>query len=169
MRVFKYPAQVRGIDAKSDLIDEQALALTMAVMTQVHVSRIRYLHALKELRTARDYLAVQQRILDQIHAQESAGRMSEQAVVKEELNTLLAEAKNDIAYANVENAIGTLYLSIGVDPLGADVAPENGCGHACSSSSRCEARHAPPSRTSCSCRRSGHSLVDHRDPLGAAA
>lgn len=120
LKVFQYPAQRRLIDAKGALIDEQSLALTMAVMTQVHVSKMRYHLAESELRTAREYHDVQNKILDQIKAQHSAGRVSDQALIREEMNTLVAEVKRDIAYASLQNAVGSIYSSIGIAPFAAD-------------------------------------------------
>jgi len=122
LKLFQYPTQMYAIEEKSALLDQQALALTMAVMTQVHVSRIRYLHALTELQTAREYLKIQISILEQMRAQNKAGRISEQALIREEMNTLLADAKRDLAYAGMQNTVGGIFASIGLDPLGGNVS-----------------------------------------------
>jgi hypothetical protein len=104
------------IDSQDAMLNERALALTMAVMTQVHVSRIRFLHAKKELRIAGEYRDVQRRLLDQMRAEASAERISKQTLIREEMNTLVAEAKYDIAYAQMQNAYANLFSSMGLDP-----------------------------------------------------
>lgn len=124
LRAFQYPLQKQQIDDKQALLDQQALALTMAIMTQVHVSHIRYRHALSELKTARDYNDVQRRILQQVRAQSEAGRMSEQALIREEMNALLSEAKRDLAYAALQNTVGSISASIGLDAVGAGVSSD---------------------------------------------
>jgi outer membrane protein TolC len=129
MKLFQYPARKEVIDAQDRLLDQRALAVTMAVMTQVHVARVRYLHSVRELRTAADYLNVQNDILAQVRAQAKAERVGEQPVIREEMNALLAEVKFDLAHAQVQNALALIYSSTGLDPidptvdLTADVAP----------------------------------------------
>jgi outer membrane protein TolC len=121
VRVFQYPAKRSVIKGQDELLDARALALTMAVMTQVHVSRMRYLNLSKELATARDYFDVQTRLVKQMRNEAAADRISEQTLIREELNTLVAEAKRDIAFASVQNAFGNVFASVGLDPYGSDV------------------------------------------------
>lgn len=116
MKVFSYRDRQAVIDSQDDMLHERALALTMAVMTQVHVARIRFLHARKELRIAAEYRDVQRRLLDQMRAEASADRISKQTLIREEMNTLVAEAKYDIAYAQLQNAYANLFSSMGLDP-----------------------------------------------------
>ncbi len=118
MRAFQYPTKRRVIDAQDQLLDARSLALTMAIMTQVHVSRIRYGLVSKELATARDYLDVQTRLVTQIRNEAKAERISEQTLIREEMNTLVAEVKRDIAFASVQNAYANIHSSAGLDPYG---------------------------------------------------
>jgi outer membrane protein TolC len=90
-------------------------------MTQVHVSRARLGHFTEELETAEQGHAVQGRILEQIRAGYSAGAISQQTRLREEMNTLVAEVKYDIAYADAQNAYANLYASMGLDEFGADL------------------------------------------------
>ncbi|MGQ0455524.1 MAG: TolC family protein [Hyphomicrobium sp.] len=116
LKAFAYPARRDVIDLQDQLLGERALAVTMAVMTQVHVSRIRFIHAQKELRTASEYRDVQRRLLDQMRAEANAERISNQTLIREQMNTLVAEAKYDIAYAQLQNAFANLFSSLGLDP-----------------------------------------------------
>ena len=116
MKVFQYPTKQGVIEAQDNLLDARALALTMAVMTQVHVSRIRYVNASRELKTARDYFDVQSRLVGQMRKEAAAERISEQTLIREELNTLVAEAQRDIAYSGAQNSFANIFASIGLDP-----------------------------------------------------
>ncbi|MFN0217178.1 MAG: TolC family protein [Hyphomicrobium sp.] len=116
LKVFSYPARRDLVGLQDQLLGERALAVTMAVMTQVHVSRIRFFHAQKELRTAAEYRDVQRRLLDQMRAEATAERISNQTLIREQMNTLIAEAKYDIAYAQMQNAFANLFSSLGLDP-----------------------------------------------------
>lgn len=121
LKVFSYGARRDVIDLSDEMLHQRALALTMAVMTQVHVSRIRYFHARKELQTAGEYLDVQRRLLKQIRAEATADRVSSQTLIREEMNTLIAEAKYDVAYAQLQNAYANLFSSMGLDPYGWEI------------------------------------------------
>jgi Outer membrane efflux protein len=123
LRVFQYPAKAGVIEGQDRLLDARALALTMAVMTQVHVSRIRYFNAAKELRTAREYFNIQNDLVTQMRKEAANGRISEQTLIREELNTLVAEAKRDIAFAAAQNAFANVFASIGLDPYSNSADP----------------------------------------------
>lgn len=123
LRLVQYPAKREVIHAQDRLLDERSLALTMAVMTQVHVSRIRFYHYQKELATAGEYLAVQRRLVGLMRDEAGANRISEQTLIREEMNTLVAEVKHDIAYASLQNAFANVYASMGLDPLASEIDP----------------------------------------------
>ena len=119
MTVFRYPARNAQIEGQNQLLDQRALALTMAIITQVHVGRIRYYHFSQELQTSDEFLNVQRRLLQQIHAQAITDKVSEQTLIREEMNMLVAQAKRDISFAVLQTAYANIYESIGLDPYGA--------------------------------------------------
>ena len=121
LKVFSYPARREVVALQDEMLHQRSLALTMAVMTQVHVSRIRFLHANKELKTASEYRDVQRRLLEQMRAEAAADRISKQTLIREEMNTLVAEAKYDVAYAQLQNAYANLFSSMGLDPYNWEV------------------------------------------------
>ena len=124
VRAFQYPAKRGVIEGQDKLLNARALALTMAVMTQVHVSRIRYANMAHELLTAREFLDVQTRLVRQMRNEASADRISEQTLIREELNTLVAEVKRDIAFAAMQSAFANVFASVGLDPYANDVSPD---------------------------------------------
>lgn len=115
LNVFRYPERTGLIGAQDALLDQRALAVTMAVMTQVHVSRIRHRLAMKELQTAASFRSVQRRIVQQMRAAAYVESASEQTLIREEMNTLIAEVKYDLAHAAVQNARANVYASLGLD------------------------------------------------------
>lgn len=121
LNLFKLPAQKKVIQAQDDLLRQRELALTMAVMTQVHVARATYAHRTNELDTASHQYAVQNKIMYQIRSGFKAGAMSQQTLLREEMNTLVSEVKYDIAYAAAQNAYANLFSSMGIDEFAPDV------------------------------------------------
>lgn len=74
MRSYPYPAIKKENEARADVERAQALAMTMAVFTQVHAARARYAQQSLILKDAADYLAVQRKILAQARASASEER-----------------------------------------------------------------------------------------------
>ena len=118
INAFKYPAHRASIEAQSVLLDKQALAMSMAVITQVHVSRTRFELAKKHLDTMRQSHTVQNGILEQMDARYQSRKASRHSIIRERMNALVADAKYDIALADLQNSFANLYASIGVDPFG---------------------------------------------------
>ncbi len=120
LNVFKYPARKRLVEAKDQLLDTRALAITMAIMTQVHVSRARFINARKLYFSAAKHLKIQSGILRQIRESAAADQASEQTLIREEMNTLVSRVKRDVAYADLQNAYANIYSAMGLDPYTAE-------------------------------------------------
>ena len=114
LKVFSYPARRAVIEEQDELLKTRALAVTMAIMTQVYVTRIRYGHTQHELAIARRYRDAQRNLLGQIRAEAAADRVSRQTLVREEMVMLVAEAKLDIAHAAVESAFAQAESALGL-------------------------------------------------------
>lgn len=115
MKVVQYPAKRELLGSQDRLLDQKSLALTMAIMTQVHVSRARYIHARKELETAGQLRGIQANLLRHVEAATDVDRTGEQARIREKMNMIVADVRYDLAYANVQNAYGNIYASLGLD------------------------------------------------------
>ncbi len=118
MKVFAYPVKKRVIETEGDLIEQRSLAMTMAVMTQVEVARANYHYLRKSAATASQYYNIQHQIVHKTRASARVDETSEQTLIREEMNALIASAQYDIAYAELQNAFARIYSTIGVDPYG---------------------------------------------------
>jgi len=125
LNVLKLPATRRNIKAKDKVLDAERLAMSMAILTQVHVGIAQHEHAKREYRTAADYFFTQKKILDQIISARKADSVNEQSVIREQMNTLVAEVKYDIAFADIENTYAGLLGSVGIDPVPYDVEEDS--------------------------------------------
>jgi outer membrane protein TolC len=119
--VFKGPAAMAAGHAQESLAREQMLALSMAVLSQVHLADIRYQESIKEYELSAEYLDVANRITDQTRASEKAARAGEMKLIHEELNLVVAELRRDMAYTEMQCSFGRLFASMGLDPLPAEV------------------------------------------------
>ena len=123
MKVFQYPAQTAVIDHQDKLLDQRALALTMAIMTQIYVSEARLVFFKRELATANTYNNTQQELVGHIRAEHAANQISEQTLLREELNAAVAELKLDIARASLQTGYANLIAALGLDPA-PEISPD---------------------------------------------
>jgi outer membrane protein, multidrug efflux system len=121
LRLFSAPAQIRAAQAAQDVADQRRVALSMAVLTQLFVSRANFEEAKRRFETARTLESLDARILEQLRSELQAQRAGELAVIQGELNAVRAALQRDLAYAEVNNAFGQIFVAIGADPLPRDL------------------------------------------------
>ena len=119
VKAFRYPAKKRVVKSQAQVLDARANALAMTIMTQVHLSQIRFEFSHREFDNAREFRSVQKRILRQVQKEAQASIASKLTLLREELNMLVANARYDIAYADLQGAYGQVFTSIGRDLYGA--------------------------------------------------
>lgn len=121
IRVIETPVRRRRAKANLAVERERALAAAAAVSSQVHLSLVRFAARQEMLNTSKNSQTVQSEILNQIERAKNAKRASYQTYIRERMNTIIAEARYDIAHAEVQEAYSNIYASMGFDPFGADV------------------------------------------------
>lgn len=115
--VLKAPALKDLSDAQSKLAQERRMALTAAVLGQVHLSRISLENAKEQFETSFDYLQVVRKIREQVRQMRTAERSGELELIREEMAEMLADLRRDVAYAELQNSYGRIFVSAGLDPL----------------------------------------------------
>jgi len=125
LNVFKYPATKRVAETQAEILDAQRLALSMAILTQVHIGLAQYEHAKNKYLTAADYNETQIKILEQIQTAAEVDAASQQDLIREEMNALVSEVRYDIAYAELEGAYANSYAAMGIDPSFDNLDTEN--------------------------------------------
>ncbi|MDX1353325.1 MAG: TolC family protein, partial [Thiomicrorhabdus sp.] len=97
------------------LVKEQAIASSMAVISQVHISNIRFNESRKNFKIADQYYEVSKRIGEQAVISNQMQNMGELGLIREKMNELLAELRRDVAYSDMQNSFGEIFTSIGLD------------------------------------------------------
>jgi len=124
MNVFRHPARLQVIDAQKEVLNMQSLALTMTIMTQVHVAVAQYEAALEDVKLTQRYFETQMKIADHVHQSWSLNRLSEHMVIREKVQGLLAELRYEMALAKLEMAYANLLAAIGEDPFPVNLSDE---------------------------------------------
>jgi hypothetical protein len=117
MNVFRFGKIEQLNKLKVEVNKQQALATSMAVISQVHIADIQFKESNDTYALATQYFDVAQRIKSQVDANRLTQNIGELTVIREELNALLAELRRDVAFAEVQNNFGKLLVSMGLDPL----------------------------------------------------
>ena len=113
--VFRAPIIKEINERNTQIIKERRLALSMAVLSQVHISNIEYQMALEEYETAKKYYEVSRKITEQVRNAQKIARFGELELIREEASLLVAELRRDIAYSRVQFSIAQVYSSVGID------------------------------------------------------
>ena len=115
LNVFRAPKLEEVNEMNTEIIQEQRLALSMAVLSQVHISNIEYQMALEEYETADRYYDVSRKITEQVRNAQKIARFGELELIREEASLLVAELRRDIAFSKVQFSVAQVYTSVGVD------------------------------------------------------
>lgn len=111
------PAALRTAEAQEEVDRARRLALTMAVLTQLHVAALEYRESREEYRIAADLSRVDDRIVRQLSAAAATQRTGDLDLIQGELNAVFGMLRRDLAYAEAQNAAGRIFVSLGLDPL----------------------------------------------------
>ena len=117
LRAFSMPATKAKVEAQGTMLDTRSLSVAMAVMTQVHVSRAKFLQTQKQFKTASELADVQRKLLNVVKAEVGAQRTSQQVLIREEMNTIVSDSKRDVVFADLQNAYASVYSSLGLDAV----------------------------------------------------
>ena len=115
LNVFQLGNNSEINELNEKIIKEQRLALSMTILSQVHIANINYAQTLREYSNARQYLEVSQRINDLISNAQKISRFGELEIIREEASLLVAKLRNDIAFAELQYSLGSLYSSVGMN------------------------------------------------------
>ena len=124
LNVFRHPVRLQVIEAQDEVLNAQSLALTMTIMTQVHVAVAQYEAALEDVKIAQRYFHTQLKIATHVQQSWSLDRLSEHMVIREKVQALVAELRYETARAKLEMAYANLLAAIGKDPFPVNVSDD---------------------------------------------
>lgn len=121
VRIISIPGVMKLNDAQTEIADYRRLAMTMAVIAQVQISARQYAIARKSFERSRDMADINRRIADLQSNTQEAQTTSNLDLIREKANAVLAELRSNRSYADLQNADASIYMTLGLDPLPADV------------------------------------------------
>jgi len=110
---FRTPAVLKAIEAHQQVLDAQSLAMTVAILTEVHVGAVQFVNAREEYYNARNYHETQQAIGDQTKSLWLTQSIDDLTLIREQVNDVLADVQLDSARCGLETAYAALMASLG--------------------------------------------------------
>ncbi|WP_159967669.1 TolC family protein [Pseudomonas sp. 9Ag] len=115
--VISAPAAINVAKAGEEVAAARRQAMSIAVLAQLYVANANYREALRQFKTSQQLSDIEGQIVGQLRSRYQAAGLGELDLIQGELNTLQADLRRDLAYADLRNAYGQIFASAGLDPL----------------------------------------------------
>lgn len=125
LSVFRTPAKLKAIEAHGQMLDAQSLALSLSILTEVHVGAAQFLHAREEYQDAWDYQRAQVAIAAHTRNLWMTQRTNDLTLIREQVNDVAADVRLDAARSGLEAAYATLMASLGEEAVPASMGEQN--------------------------------------------
>lgn len=123
--VLSAPAAIDVAKAGQEVADARRQAMSMAILAQLHVANANFREAQRQFRTSQQLAGLDGQIVEQLRNRYQAQGIGELELIQGELNTLQADLRRDLAYAELRNSYGQLFASVGLDPLPETIAADS--------------------------------------------
>lgn len=117
LNVFNTNIKKKLAKTQVELAKQQKLAVSMAIVSQVHMSMIDLALAKKQYKVSEDYYKVAEEIYNIIQSENNFDMNGKLSLIKEKLNYLISNLRLASSYAKVQNAYGKVISSVGVDNI----------------------------------------------------
>ncbi|HZX18694.1 MAG TPA: TolC family protein [Pseudomonas sp.] len=115
--VISAPAAIDVAKAGEEVAAARRQAMSIAVLAQLYVANANYREALRQFKTNQQLSDIDGQIVGQLRNRYQAAGLGELELIQGELNTLQADLRRDLSYADLRNAYGQIFASAGLDPL----------------------------------------------------
>ena len=116
MGLLAAPAQMRLADAGVALADQRRMATQMVVLTQLHIARLQYANASRQLARAEAIAGVDERLEKQISNQAEAAKLTPLDRVSQQSAAVLSQLRLYQALSNNQAAASRLQATLGLEP-----------------------------------------------------
>lgn len=123
--VLSAPAAIDVAKAGQEVADARRQAMSMAILAQLHVANANFREAQRQFQTSQQLAGLDSQIVEQLRNRHQAQGIGELELIQGELNTLQADLRRDLAYAELRNSYGQLFASVGFDPLPESIASDS--------------------------------------------
>lgn len=116
--LFTGPKQIELAKTGVEVDKVRRYAMSVAVLTQVNLATGRFATAREQYQLAYELMQVEQKLFQEAQKQQQADSSNELNVLKARTQALLARMKHLESYAELQNALGRIQHSLGLDVSG---------------------------------------------------
>lgn len=117
LNLISAPSQIALSQNQEEYQELMRQALSLSVLAQVHIGYRRLLQAVEEFVTAQALSDVNERLFQHAQAGKQAATMNELDLIHRETERITSLTRRDIAYAELRNAVGVFFVTLGSDVL----------------------------------------------------
>ncbi len=117
LNLLKGPIQYKAATANTEMTAAQRLALSMAVLTQVHLSYHEFFSRQRQYDLSRQLQDIEANIYQQTQNAVISGSQNRMIGIRTATTAMMAEFRSFQNYAALQNAYGQIIATLGVDPL----------------------------------------------------
>ena len=117
MNLVSGPARYAIAESQTEIIKYQRLALSAAIMTQVHVSYRDYFSRKRQYELSEQLQNIDAKIYEQIKNQAESGSQNHLNEIRSASSTLMATYQKSQSYASLQNAYEQVKATLGYNPL----------------------------------------------------
>jgi outer membrane protein OmpA-like peptidoglycan-associated protein/outer membrane protein TolC len=117
LNLISGPSQYKIAKSQTEIAQAQRLALSMAILTQVHVAYQDFYSRKRQYELSEQLQDVDTRIHEQTMNQAKSGAQNHLNEIRSATAALMAEYRSYQNYASLQNACGQIIATIGEDPL----------------------------------------------------
>ncbi|GAA0786824.1 hypothetical protein GCM10009109_08550 [Marinobacterium sediminicola] len=110
------PSRMKAAERNETLAEARRMALQMSVLTQVHLARHQYNDSLRQFGRADQIYQVDAQLEEVVRGRFQSNMVGEQARISANVTTILSELRRYQAMAKVQESLGRLQASIGLEP-----------------------------------------------------
>ena len=117
VNIVKIPTVLDVAEAREKATRMRRLSMGMAILTQVHVAKIRFDQTMEEYQLVSQMSDIAKRVHSHTRHAEKLQTKTDLERIQSQAQAVYRHLQKELAYAELQNAAGRLYLSLGVDPL----------------------------------------------------
>jgi len=117
MNLVSAPQRIELVKTQEEMLEMQQMTLSMAVLSQLHIAFRQYRGFVHQFERDMRLESVNMRIFEQMKTAHEADAGSRTEKIRAETNAVMAKLQRYHSFAQLQNALGRVYASIGLDPL----------------------------------------------------
>ena len=117
MNIFTGRSHIQLAETQETIATTRRLSLSMAALSQVHIALHNYRSMVDQMALVKNLDRVDRRLHDGVLNRQQTNLVGTLERIRSAVRTLTTSLQRDQIYAQLQNAVGMIYVTLGLDPL----------------------------------------------------